>query len=119
MGAVTSSSTPGAALTGTLACNAVPAALREKLLGGSNPTGQGQVTDRYAKGIEQPDSDKPVRKDVDRAARLFAHAERIANSIRNKSEKATALSRVATALAATDPDRAARLFADAEHFAYS
>ena len=89
--------------------------------------------------------------DPDRAARLFADAERIANSITDKSEgigaatasrgrwqpptrtapnasptpsptshsKASALSRIAEALAATDPDRAARLLADAERIANS
>ena len=51
---------------------------------------------------------KPVRKDLDRAARLFALAERIANST-DKSGKAGALSSVAKALAATDPDRAERI----------
>ena len=116
-GAVTSSSTPGAALTGTLASDAALAAPREELSGGFNLTEQGQATDRYTKGIEQPDSNKPVGKDLDRAARLFAYAERIANSIIYAVPKAAALSSVAEALAATDPDRAARLFAYAERIA--
>ena len=57
--------------------------------------------------------------DPDRAARLLADAERIANSITDESSKASALSGIAEALAATDPDRAARLLADAERIANS
>ena len=47
--------------------------------------------------------------DPGRAARLLANAERIANSITDESSKASALSGVAEALAATDPDRAERI----------
>jgi TIR domain len=56
---------------------------------------------------------------LDPAARLLADAERIARSITDKSSKASALSGIAAALAATDPDRAARLFTDAERIARS
>ena len=49
----------------------------------------------------------PARNDPARAARLLADAERIANSITDESSKASALSGIAKALAATDPDRAA------------
>ena len=62
---------------------------------------------------------EPARSDLARAARLLADAERIANSITDEYSKASALSGVAKALAATDPDRAARLFADAERIANS
>jgi hypothetical protein len=50
-----------------------------------------------------------VRNDLARAARLFADAERIANSIPDESRKVSVLSRVAQALAAADPDRAERI----------
>ena len=48
---------------------------------------------------------------------LITDAERIAHAITNEDQKASALSGVAKALAATDPDRAARLIADAERIA--
>jgi Caspase domain len=59
------------------------------------------------------------RRTLPQAARLLADAERIANSITYAYQKASALSEVAKALAATDPGRAARLFADAERTANS
>ena len=68
--------------------------------------------------VAQQDSG-PARNDPARAARLLADAERIANSITDESSKASALSGVAEALAATDPDRAARLLTDAERIANS
>ena len=58
------------------------------------------------------------RNDLVRA-RLLADAERTANAITDKSLKVSALSRVAGAMAATDPDRATRLLADAERTANS
>lgn len=57
----------------------------------------------------------PVRGDPGRAARLFADAERAAQSITDEYWKAGTL----CDLAATDPDRAARLIADAERTARS
>ena len=57
------------------------------------------------------------RKDLARAARLAADAERIAYSTTDESEKAWLLSEVARAVAVTDPGRAARLAADAERIA--
>ena len=51
----------------------------------------------------------PARDDPARAARLLADAERIASSITDESSKASALSGIAQALAATDPDRAERI----------
>ena len=141
-GAVTSSSTPGTAPTGTLASDEALTALREKLSGGSNQTEQGQVTDRAAPtgtaavprapdahggarsagnaiGEAAQKNSGPARNDLDRAARLLTDAERMANSITDESSKALALSRIAQALAATDPDRAARLSTDAERIANS
>jgi TIR domain len=59
----------------------------------------------------------PARNDPDRAARLLTDAERIANAITDERWKASALSGIAAALAATDPDRAARLLTDAERIA--
>jgi hypothetical protein len=61
----------------------------------------------------------PARNDPTRTARLVADAERIANSITDEHWKASALSSVAEALAATDPDRAARLFTDAARISNS
>jgi TIR domain len=51
----------------------------------------------------------PAGNDIARAARLLADAERIASSITDEFSKASALSGVATAVAATDPDRAVRI----------
>jgi hypothetical protein len=62
---------------------------------------------------------EPARSDVSRVIRLLADAERVANSITDESSKASALSGIAEALAATDPGRAARLLADAERVANS
>jgi hypothetical protein len=50
---------------------------------------------------------QPARPTVT-ATRLLDNAERIAQSIRGKSEKASALADIAKALAVTDPGRAAR-----------
>ena len=47
-----------------------------------------------------------ARNNLARAARLLSDAERIAHSIIDESSKVSALTRVAEALAATDPDRA-------------
>ena len=58
--------------------------------------------------VTQTDSG-PARSDADRAARFLTEAERIANSLTNQPSKASALTRIATALAATDPDRAERI----------
>jgi CHAT domain len=58
-----------------------------------------------------------VRHDPDCAAQLGADAERIAQSITDKSVKSKALADIARALAATDPARAAQLGADAEAIA--
>jgi hypothetical protein len=44
--------------------------------------------------------------DPDRAARLTADAERIAQSMTKESSKALALVRITESVAATDPDRA-------------
>jgi hypothetical protein len=51
----------------------------------------------------------PAGNDIARAARLLADAERIASSITDEFSKASALSGVAKAVAATDPDRAVRI----------
>ena len=51
----------------------------------------------------------PAGNDIARAARLLADAERIASSITDEFSKASALSDVATAVAATDPGRAERI----------
>ena len=51
----------------------------------------------------------PVRTDPDRAARLIADAERIAQSLPDDESKAQLLGKIAQALAATDPDRAERI----------
>jgi predicted SnoaL-like aldol condensation-catalyzing enzyme len=50
-----------------------------------------------------------ARNDLARAARLLTDAEHIAYSITDEHSKASALSEVAEALAATDPDRAERI----------
>jgi hypothetical protein len=50
---------------------------------------------------------KPAQNNRDRAARLFADAERIARSITTDYMQAPVLSGVARALTATDPGRAA------------
>ena len=47
------------------------------------------------------------------------HAERIAQAITDESLKASALARVAKAVAGTDPDRAVRLIASAEEAAHA
>jgi hypothetical protein len=52
----------------------------------------------------------------DRAARLIADAEGVAQSLAKERPKASALADIAVALAATDPDRASRLIADAERY---
>jgi hypothetical protein len=51
----------------------------------------------------------PAGNDIARAARLLADAERIASAITRESSKASALSDVAKAVAATDPGRAERI----------
>jgi hypothetical protein len=58
-----------------------------------------------------------VATDPDRAARLIADAERIAQSITDEVDKARGLAIVAKAMATTDPDRAVQLVADAERIA--
>jgi hypothetical protein len=62
-----------------------------------------------AAGEAVQEGSRPARNDLGRAVRLFADAERIANSIPNEDSKARVLSRIAPALAATDPDRAERI----------
>jgi TIR domain len=61
----------------------------------------------------------PGSDDAARAARRLGDAERIANSIRNARLKASTLSDIAMALAATDSDHAARLLTEAERTAIS
>ena len=58
-------------------------------------------------------------KHRERSIRVLIEAERIAQSITEKSWQATALAAVARVLAITDPDRAARLIAKAETVAKS
>jgi hypothetical protein len=57
------------------------------------------------------------RRDVLRAARHLADAERIASALTNENAKVSALSDVAQALAATDPARAAQFLTEAERIA--
>jgi prophage antirepressor-like protein len=72
-----------------------------------------------ARAVQAEKAPEPVHKISEHRARLLADAERAAQSITNKRDKALALHKIATAMAATDPDRAARLLADAEHTAQS
>jgi hypothetical protein len=58
------------------------------------------------RGLEGPG---PVRGDPGRAARLFADAERTAQSITDEYWKAGTLCELAEVLAATDPGRAERI----------
>ena len=58
-----------------------------------------------------------ARNDRARATRVLADAVRIAQSLTNGYEKASALTSIARVLAGTDPGRAARLIADAERTA--
>ena len=62
---------------------------------------------------------EPIRTDRARAIRVLAAAERIASSIPSESTRASALVKIARAVAVTNPDRAALLIADAERFAES
>jgi hypothetical protein len=60
-----------------------------------------------------------VRDDLGRAAQLIQDAERLAESITDECQRASALADIAAVLAATEPDRAAQLIEDAEHLAQS
>ena len=75
----------------------------------SAPAGQGVRSAGNTDGEGAHEGSETSRSDPRRAARLFADAERIANSITEQSAKASALSDIAAALAATDPDRAERI----------
>jgi hypothetical protein len=80
---------------------------------------EGARSARDGSGVPVKEGPGAERNDQTWAARLAADAERIANSITDKYEKAQALSGVAEAVAATDPRRAARLADDAERIANS
>ena len=60
-----------------------------------------------------------VRDDLGRAAQLIQDAERVAESITDECQRASALADIAAVLVATEPDRAAQLIEDAEHLAQS
>ncbi len=72
-----------------------------------------------AGGADVKEGSETERNDPARAARLLGDAEHIANSLTSDYAKASALSGVAAAAAATDPGRAARLLGDAERIANS
>jgi hypothetical protein len=94
----------------------------ERVLASSVPLAYSDETTESA--VEVPD--REIRPDtgagqVDalQAIHLFVDAGRVADSITDKSAKASALSSIARAVAVTDPRRAARLFVDAERVADS
>src|SRR5436190_13072863 len=76
------------------------------------PGAEGAAGEATRKGPEA------ARDDL-RTLRLLTEAERIAHSLTDEDEKAAALSRVASALAATAPDHAAQLLTEAERIAGS
>jgi len=75
----------------------------------SSPGSRGARPGGGASGEMAQKGSGAVRNDANRAARLLAEAERIASSLSDESQEASALSELARALAATDPDRAVRI----------